>query len=84
MALENLDILESLTIADLELLEEISGISMTQMDNDDKPKAKLLVGLGFILARKRGTPKSLDEIRAMPISEVESLIGTLDAGTENP
>lgn len=77
-----IDIIQTLTMADLELLETISNVSISQMENDDKPKAGLMIGLAFIMSRKLGNPKSLDEIRAMPIAEVESIISIEEAGED--
>ena len=71
--------LDDLTIGEIQLLEDISGLSLTQISNDDKPKARVIQAIVFIVSRKQGNPKTLDEIAAMPISEAETYLSALEA-----
>lgn len=82
MALNPSDMLDDLTMADLELLETISEVSISKMDDPNAPKAKLMIGLAFIMTRKQGAPKTLDEIRAMPITEIENIIAPTESNAD--
>lgn len=76
--------LDNLTIGEISLIEDISGLSLSQITKEDAPKGRLLKALVFVISRRQGTPKTLDEIDAMPIDEANSYVAVLEATDTDP
>lgn len=65
----NVDI-DSLTLGEIEIVEEITGLGIDEIAETlgkPGPKAKLLVALAFVSERRTNPAVTLDEVRAMEI-----------------
>jgi hypothetical protein len=76
---------DSLTVAEIIDLEDISGQALATIDAD-KPIGRVLQGLVYIMSRRAGTPRTLDEIAQMPMGEANKIIAPLvdEGGAPDP
>ena len=58
--------IESLTIDDIETIEDITGFAIDKLGDPDMPKGKMMRALAFVKARKTdpdATPESVGHLR---------------------
>lgn len=77
--------LDDLTIGEIEAVEDITGASLSALEDDTTPKGKTIKAIVYIVSRRLGEPKSLEEIAAMPMTEAMTYMEHLQAGeSANP
>jgi hypothetical protein len=63
--------IDDLDYGELDIFEEIVGIIPTDEDTLDRlPKAKLLIALGYIAARREDPSVTLDEVKRLPLGSI--------------
>lgn len=67
--------LNDLTMAEVEELENITGISLSEMADDSKPKAKFMTGLAWIAKRREAPEFTWGDARELTMSEVSVILG---------
>ena len=75
---------DSLTLDEIELLEDISGISIDaigkRLGGDDQPKAKVMKALAFVASRRENPDVTIEEIGQIKLTDlVAGLEVTADA-----
>lgn len=74
---------DSFTIAEIRLMEDISGVSFRQIEKETTPIGGIFQAIIFVVARRMGKPLTLDEIDALSMKEAEPYFEGLYEG-ENP
>lgn len=83
----------AMTLGEIDRVETLSGLSVSAMDNDDKPKGKLLAALAFVAKRRAqlaaGEAPSFtwNDCLALSMDEANELLGfnaPEDADDEDP
>lgn len=83
------DLLDVLTLGEIAQVEELSGLSITAMSDDEKPKGKLLIAMACVAARRTDPSFTLNRAEALTgkgLNDViEALVAsTRDGGGSNP
>lgn len=64
----------SLTIGEVAKVEEISGESITSIADESRPKARVMIGVAYVM-KKRSDPKArVADIEALTLPEISALI----------
>lgn len=69
---------DSITVGDVETIEEICGRPIRQGDFVN-PTGKMLLAMVYVAGRRQNPEFTLDDARAVPITEIK-----LAGGQENP
>ncbi len=83
--------LSNLTLGEVSTIEELSGRSITELEDTKQPMGKLLAALAMVIKRRSGEPKfTWNAALALTIPEANDIIGLNDdeedeeeAGKEN-
>lgn len=79
---------DSLTLSEIELLEEISGISIDvigkRLTAEDAPKAKTMKALAFIAARRDDPSVTLEDIGKIKLTDLTSGLEVAEKATPTP
>jgi hypothetical protein len=71
--------IKKLTLGELAKVEELGGASISSLQDESKPKLKMLIALAYVI-KKRENPKiTLIEVESMPMDELDALIGDIDS-----
>lgn len=72
--------IEHLTLGELAQLEELSGVSMTEMGDTSAPKAKFLTALAY-LAKRRDEPSfTYSQAEVLTVAELNGVLGADEPG----
>lgn len=80
--------IDKLTLGEVDKIETLAGVSISQLGDDETPKGKMLAALAFIAKRREelaaGTPPkfSWNDALGLTFEEANGLIG-LDASAES-
>ena len=74
---------DELTLGDLEDLETVLGCAMEEAQATPGMRLRMSSAMIWIRRRKIDPAFTFDDARALPISQIESIAGTLD-GAEEP
>lgn len=67
---------QKLTTGEIAKVEELSNLSLSELDNDSAPKGKLLAALAFVIKRRTGDPKfKWEDALDLPLDEAQKIIG---------
>ena len=79
---------DSLTLDEIELLEEISGISIDaigkRLTGEDAPKAKTMKALAFIAARRDDPEITLEDIGKIKLTDLTNGLEVAERATPTP
>lgn len=79
---------DSLTLDEIELLEDISGISIDaigkRLTGDDAPKAKTMKALAFIAARRDDPSVTLEDIGKIKLTDLTNGLEVAEQATPTP
>lgn len=70
--------LDSLTMRDVATIESLSGLSISELDNEETPKGKLFAAMVFVIKKKDDKKFTFDDALDMPMSELTTLLGGAD------
>jgi hypothetical protein len=71
--------LATLTLGEVSLIEDLSGLSIGSIAEADKPKGKAMAAIAMVIKRRTGEPTfTFNAALALPMNEVEKLLGTED------
>jgi hypothetical protein len=68
--------INSLTVGEMAEVERISGVSLTAMGDATAPKAGLFMALAYVARRREDREFTLDDAKAMTISDIGDILGT--------
>jgi len=67
---------DSLTLGEVAFIEDLSGMSIGSIADEEMPKGKALAALITVLKRRTGYPEfKFNDALNVPMSEVNSLLG---------
>lgn len=76
--------LDSLTLSDIALIEEKSGVPLDAMGDDDSPKGKLMAAMAFVALRKRGENPTWTQVMNMTMGEVSAVLADAEGPDPKP
>lgn len=71
--------IQTLTLGEVSKIEEISGLPLSAMADEDKPKGKQMAAIAFILMKREDATFTLKQAEALTFSEVTELLGKASA-----
>ena len=71
--------IESLTIDDIETIEEMIGAPIDKLGEPDMPKGKMLRALAFVKARKTDPDATIESVGSMRIAIDTNTVGKSEA-----
>ncbi len=71
--------IESLTIDDIETIEEMIGAPIDKLGEPDMPKGKMLRALAFVKARKTDPDATIESVGSMRIAIDTDTVGKSEA-----
>lgn len=75
--------IKNLTMGEVAKIEELSGLPLASLSDDDKPKGKLMAALGFVIKRREDPKFTLEMANNLTMAEITSLIGGDDEAPKN-
>lgn len=71
--------IQTLTLGEVSKIEEISGLPLSAMADEDKPKGKQMAAIAFILMKREDATFTLKQAEALTFSEVTALLSKASA-----
>lgn len=75
--------IKNLTMGEVAKIEELSGLPLASLSDDDKPKGKLMAALAFVIKRREDPKFTLEMANNLTMAEITSLIGGDDEASKN-
>ena len=69
---------EDLTLGEVEEVENYAGLPLASLADDNAPKGKLMVALGWIMKRKSDPSFTLQQAKMMTSKDLNDLLGADD------
>ena len=66
--------IKDLTLGEVAKIEELSGLPIAAIAEDDKPKGKLLAAVGFVIMRRTDPKFTLEQANKFTITEIQELM----------
>lgn len=79
-----MNIMNKLTVGDVAIVEEMSGISISAMGDEDKPKGKMLAAMVYAVKRKQDKDFSYQNALDMTFDEVTEFLGLNEDDEDDP
>lgn len=67
--------IDHLTLGELAQLEELSGVSMTEMSDPSAPKAKFLTALAYLAKRRDDPSFTFSQAEVLTVAELNGVLG---------
>lgn len=67
--------ISKLTIGEIATVEDMSGLPIAALGEDDKPKGRLMVALAFVINKRSNPNYKKSEAEALTMDEMTSLLG---------
>lgn len=71
--------IEHLTLGELAQLEELSGVSMTEMADASAPKAKFLTSLAYLAKRREDPSYTFSQAEVLTVAELNEVLASGEA-----
>jgi len=75
--------IKNLTMGEVAKIEELSGLPLASLSDDNKPKGKLMAALAFVIKRREDPKFTLEMANNLTMAEITSLIGGDDEASKN-
>lgn len=66
--------IKNLTMGEISKVEELSGLPIGALAEDDKPKGKLMAALAFVIKRREDPKFTLESANNMTMEEITALL----------
>lgn len=66
--------IQTLTLGEVAKIEEISGLPLSAMADEDKPKGKQMAAIAFVVMRRGNPAFTMKEAESMTFAEVTALL----------
>lgn len=66
--------IKNLTMGEISKVEELSGLPIGALGEDDKPKGKLMAALAFVIKRREDPKFTLESANNMTMEEITALL----------
>lgn len=76
---------DTLTLGEVATIEDLSGLPISAIADEERPKGKALAALAMIIKRRSGEPTfTFNQALAMPLVEANGLLGSDEPEDEAP
>lgn len=75
--------IKSLTMGEVARVEELSGLPLSALGDDDKPKGKLMAALALVIKRREDSKFTLEMANKMTMAEITALLTDVDETVKN-
>jgi hypothetical protein len=69
--------IKKLTLGELAKVEELGGGSISSLQDESKPKLRMLIALAWVIKRRENPKLTIVEVENLTMEEIEGLIGDL-------
>lgn len=69
--------IKKLTLGELAKVEELGGQSISALQDESKPKMKMLMALAFVIKKRENPELTMKDVENLQMEELENLIGDL-------
>lgn len=66
--------IKNLTLGEIAKVEELAGLPIGALTEDDKPKGKLMAALAFVIKRREDPKFTLESANNMTMDEITTLL----------
>lgn len=73
---------KSLTIGEVAKVEELSGLSAAQFEDNDKPRALLAAAMAYVIRRREDPKVKFADLLDMDVEAVEAIVTAFRADAE--
>jgi hypothetical protein len=73
-----------LTLGEVAKLEQLSGLSLDRIGDEDAPKGKLLAAMAYVASRRRGAPLEWEMCLDLTVAEANELLGLAELTEPEP
>lgn len=74
----------NLTLGEIAKVEELSGISINAIGNENSPQGKTLAALVFVFQRRENPKFTFNDAMNLGMDEVQEILGLNDVEDEDP
>jgi hypothetical protein len=67
--------INNLTLGEVSRIEEISGLPLSAMADEEKPKGKQLAAVAFVIMKREDSTYTMKQAEALTMPEVMALLG---------
>lgn len=75
--------IKNLTLGEVSKIEELSGLPLAALGEDDKPKGKLMAALALVLKRREDPKFTLEMANQMTMEDITAMISSEDETSKN-
>lgn len=75
--------IKNLTLGEVSKIEELSGLPLAALGEDDKPKGKLMAALALVIKRREDPKFTLEMANQMTMDDITALMTTGDEVSKN-
>jgi hypothetical protein len=66
--------IQTLTLGEVSKIEEISGLPLSAMADEDKPKGKQMAAIAFVIMKREDATYTMKQAEALTFNEVTALL----------
>lgn len=66
--------MKALTIGEIAKVEELSGLSATEFENDESPRALLLAAMAYVIKHREEPKLKFTDVLDMEMEEVNTIV----------
>ena len=71
--------IQTLTLGEVSKIEEISGLPLSAMADEDKPKGKKMAAIAFVIMNRKDSTYTMKQAEELTFAEVTELLGKASA-----
>lgn len=75
--------IKNLTLGEVSKIEELSGLPLAALGEDDKPKGKLMAALALVIKRREDPKFTLEMANQLTMDDITALMTTGDESSKN-
>lgn len=72
--------LENLTLGEVSQLEELSGLSLTEIADEHAPKGKFMTALAYLSKRRQDPSFTYSQAETLTLADVNDILGSDEQG----
>jgi len=71
--------IQTLTLGEVSKIEEISGLPLSAMADEDKPKGKQMAAIAFVIMKRKDSTFTMKQAEELTFAEVTELLSKASA-----
>jgi len=71
--------IQTLTLGEVSKIEEISGLPLSAMADEDKPKGKQMAAIAFVIMKRKDSTYTMKQAEELTFAEVTELLSKASA-----